>query len=87
MTKSWLLTLRQAVVWLARLLGSEITDANTGERLGRAFLFCWGGRVWVVGLRRPVYPLFRSQRRLTYWRQELGFATHPEPDFPHEARP
>ena len=86
-TKNWRLVLREPFLRLARALGSEITDARTGKNLGRALLFCWGGRIWVIGLQHSVYPLFLPQTRLTYWRQELGFATHPEPDFPHEARP
>ena len=86
-TKKWYLFLREPFLRVARALGTEIVDARTGERLGRAFLFCWAGRVWIVGLQRPVCPVFLPQQRLTYWRQELGFATHPEPDFPHEARP
>lgn len=80
------LILRAWILWLARALGTEIIDARTGERLGRGLVLGWAGRVWVVGLQRPVYPLFLPQTRLTYWRQELGFATHPEPDFPHEAQ-
>ena len=87
MANTWFIFLREPFLWLARALGSEITDARTGERLGRALLFCWRGRVWVIGLQRPVYPLFLPQTRLTYWRQELGFATHPEPDFLHETHP
>lgn len=87
MTKKWRLFLREIFLWTARKLGTEIIDARSGELLGRAFLLCWGGRLWIIGLERPVYPLFLPQKRLTYWRQEMGFATHPEPDFPHEAHP
>ena len=85
--KKYRLFLREIILSLARAVGSEIIDAHTGERLGRALVICWSGRVRVVGLERAVYPLFLPQKRLTYWRQELGFAPHPEPDFPHEAHP
>ncbi len=77
--------LRNLFLRLARWLGSEIIDARTGRPLGRALLIAWRGRAWVIGLEREVRPVFLPQTRLTYWRQELGFATHPEPDFPHEA--
>lgn len=66
-----------------RALGTTITDARTGRRLGRAFIFPWKGTLKVIGLETPVRPVFLPQKRLTYWKQELGFATHPAPDFPH----
>ncbi len=65
-----------------RALGSTIVDAETGVRLGRAFLFCWRGRIKVIGLDTPVRPVFLPQKRLTYWKQELGFTRYPAPDFP-----
>ena len=78
--------MRAALLWVARGFGSEIVDARTGERLGRALLLTWRGRIHAVGLERSVQPIFLPQRRLTYWRQEIGFTTHPEPNYPHEAR-
>lgn len=65
-----------------RACGSTIVDAETGEKLGRAFLFPWRGRIIVIGLEVPVRPVFRPQTRLTYWKQDLGFTVHPPPDFP-----
>ena len=65
-----------------RALGTTITDARTGRRLGRAFIFSWRGTVRIIGLETPVVPVFLPQTRLTYWKQELGFTTHPAPDFP-----
>lgn len=67
---------------LLRALGTTIIDARTGARLGRAFLFPWRGTIRVIGLDVPVVPVFLPQTRLTYWKQELGFTTHPPPDFP-----
>lgn len=66
-----------------RACGTTIVDAETGAPLGRAFLFTWRGTVKVIGLETPVRPVFLPQKRLTYWKQDLGFTTHPPPDFPH----
>lgn len=80
--------LRTAGLALARLLGSTVVDRRTGEPLGRALLFPWRGRIIVIGLGeqiRPVKAVFLPQERLTYWKQEIGFMTLPEPDFASEA--
>ncbi len=71
---------------LARLLGSKLVDTENGRVIGRALLLPWRGRILVLGLSpsQPVRPVFLAQRRLTYWKQELGFTTHPPPDFPRE---
>lgn len=73
---------RAAGLSVLRALGTTIVDAETGVRLGRAFLFPWRGTVKVIGLEVPVRPVFLPQTHLTYWKQELGFTTHPAPDFP-----
>ncbi len=78
------LALRSLVLRLARLLGSPVRDARTGQVLGRALLVPFRGRVHVVGLDASVVPVFLPQHRLTYWKQELGFTVHPPPDFSHE---
>jgi hypothetical protein len=69
---------------LARFFGTEIADANTGERVGKALMIAWRGRIHVIGLERPVKPQFLPQQRLTYWKQEIGFSVYPPPDFPRE---
>ena len=74
--------LRSAALAILRAVGTTIVDARTGIRLGRAFLFTWRGTIRVIGLETPVVPVFLPQTRLTYWKQELGFTTHPAPDFP-----
>jgi hypothetical protein len=69
----------KAAAWF----GSPITDCRTGERLGKAFLVSWRGKVFLLGYRgEPVQPVFQAQKRTNYWKMELGFTTHPEPDFP-----
>ena len=52
--------------------------------LGRALLVPFRGRIHVIGLDANVVPEFAPQERLTYWKQELRFTTHPPPDFSHE---
>ncbi len=86
-TERFKLALRPFVLRAARLLGSPVRDARTGQVLGRALLVPFRGKVHVVGLETPVIPVFSPQDRLTYWKQELGFTAHPPPDFPHEPRP
>jgi len=76
--------LRPLGQWIVRLLGTEIKDQRTGKSLGKALLFPWRGRIVCVGLKNGVLPEFLPQKRLTYWRQELGFATPAEPDFSNE---
>ena len=79
--------IRRIVIALARSVGSKITDEETGEVLGRAFLFPWRGKIAVIGLDAEVKPVFLPQKRLTYWKQDLGFTLHKPADFPHEASP
>lgn len=79
--------LRRFVLALARSVGSQITDAETGRVLGRAFLFPWRGKIAVIGLEAEVKPVFLTQKRLTFWKQDLGFTVQQPPDFPHEASP
>ncbi len=78
---------RRVVITLARRVGSKITDAETGRVLGRAFLFPWRGKIAVIGLDAEVKPVFLPQKRLTFWKQDLGFTVQQPPDFPHEASP
>ena len=79
--------LRRIVLALARSVGSKITDAETGRVLGRALLIPWRGKIAVIGLEAEVRPVFLPQQRLTYWKQDIGFALHPPADFPHEPCP
>jgi hypothetical protein len=85
------LLFRNAAMAIFRLIGSDVVDQRTGKRVGRAFFFGWKGRVIVVGLEGepPLRPIFLPQTRLTYWKQEIGFTSHPHPDFPseHDAPP
>jgi hypothetical protein len=75
---------RSILIAIAHRFGSRIIDSRTGQELGRAFLVPFRGKIHVIGLARPAIPIFLPQARLTYWKQEIGFTTHPKPDFPHE---
>ena len=80
------LRLRNCGVALARRIGTRIVDAKTGEVLGKALILPWRGKIHVIGLEVPVRLVWLPQKRLTYWKQQIGFVTHPPPDFPSEAR-
>ena len=80
--------LRPLFLGLVNLFASDIRDVDTGERIGRALLIPWRGRVLILGAGVAGYalvPKFCSQRRLTYWKAELGFTRHSAPDYPHES--
>lgn len=67
---------------VAQVFASDLRDAVTGERIGRALLIPWRGKIHVIGLDRPLRVQWIPQTRLTYWKQEIGFGTNPPPDFP-----
>ena len=74
-------TFRDVGVWFFRLIGSEIRDCRTGKRLGRGLVFWWGGRLHLLGCDCALVPVPIPQKRLTYWKQSIGFTAHPEVDF------
>jgi len=74
--------LRSIGLAIVHRIGMKIHDAESGRPLGRVLLIPWGGKIRVIGLQLNVRPVFLSQPRLTYWKQELGFTTHPAPDYP-----
>ena len=78
------LKVRAVGLSLVRRFGSPVYDTRTGRRLGRALFIPFRGKLHVIGLEANVRPVFAPQDRLTYWKQELRFTTHPAPDFPHE---
>jgi hypothetical protein len=73
---------RDFAISLVRRFGTLLIDQQTGKPLGRVLLLPWKGKVHVIGLIPAVRPVFVPQKRLTYWKQELGFTAHPPPDFP-----
>jgi|GEM_PF-1898388 len=66
----------------AHTFGVRLKDQRTGESLGRVLIIPFRGKLWIIGLTASVRPEFLPQRRTTYWKQDLGFSTHPDPDFP-----
>ena len=74
---------RDSFVRVARIVGTKIIDQRTGKSLGRALIVPWRGKVHVIGLETAVKVVWLPQKRLTYWKQEIGFATHPPVDFPN----
>jgi hypothetical protein len=87
MKRFLLLKLRGFGLAIARLLGSDLVDSRTGAKIGRALLVPWRGKIHVIGLDEAVKVGFLPQTRLTFWKQEIGFSAHPDPDFSHEPRP
>jgi hypothetical protein len=67
---------------LARIFGSRVTDVQTGKALDKALIIPWRGKIHVIGLKKNIRPMFQPQKRLTYWKQTIGFTVHEPPDFP-----
>jgi len=76
--------MRNVGVRLAQLFGTRIIDQRTGRIIGRAFVVPWRGKIHVIGLDTPARVNWIPQERVTYWKQEIGFETHPPPDYPNE---
>lgn len=69
---------------IARVIGSEIRDNETGEFLGKAILIAINGRLWVIGYtgRKGLRPVPYIRKGIRYWIQEMRFCAAEEPDFP-----
>jgi hypothetical protein len=81
---------RSMLMGIINLFASDIRDVDTGESIGRAVLIPWRGRIFMLGKGIAGYaliPKFCAQRRLTFWKCELGFTRHKAPDYPRELRP
>lgn len=76
------LLVRKIGLAVASRVGTRLIDATTGEDLGRVLVIPGRGKIHMIGLNKPVRPVFCPQKRVTYWKQELGFTLHPAPDFP-----
>lgn len=77
---------RALCAWLVRNFGQKIIDQRTGDTLGKAFLFCWKGRIHLLGYdgKTPLRPVFIKDSQIRYWRQSIGFESHETPDFPRK---
>ncbi len=77
------LKILKLVMGVVDLLASDIKDDVTGLTLGRGLLLGFFGRLYLIGYEgRPLRPRFQVQKRLTYWKQTIGFTAQPVPDFP-----
>ena len=76
--------IRAAGLSIARVFGTRVTDFQTGHPLGRALIIPWRGKIHVIGLEKDIRVIFQPQKRLTYWKQEIVFTTHPSVDFRKE---
>ena len=76
--------IRSTILMIAHAFGARVIDFESGQDLGKALIIPWHGKIHVIGLKAAVRPMFQPQKRLTYWKQEIVFATHPEPDFRNE---
>jgi hypothetical protein len=63
-----------------------LIDERTGEPVAKAVMFCWRGKIYLLGLqgKDQVIPVFLPQKRMTFWKRGIGFSTHAPPDFPRE---
>ena len=73
--------LRAIGLAIVHTFGASIVDYRSGKSLGRALVVPWRGRIHFIGLESAIIPSFLPQKRLTYWKQELGFTVHVPPDF------
>lgn len=78
--------IRGVILKFAHTFGILLKDQRTGEPLGRVLIIPFRGKLWFIGLSASVRPEFLPQTRTTYWKQDLGFSTHPDPDFPRVRR-
>jgi N-acetylglucosaminyldiphosphoundecaprenol N-acetyl-beta-D-mannosaminyltransferase len=83
------LMVRNSFMKVVDLFASEIRDYVTGESLGRGLLFGWGRRANLIGHSGlpPLIPRFLPRKRLTYWKQPIGFTSHPRPDYQRLGNP
>jgi hypothetical protein len=74
--------------WAVRIFGMRLTDAVSGQDLGKYLVLPWRGKVYFIGQdqahEKAFVPVFLPQARVTYWKQTLGFQQHTPPDFPNE---
>lgn len=76
--------LGDVIRFIARIFGTPIRDARTGEKLGKAFFLCWRGKLRVIGYTgtKPLRPVVIPSSRVDYWKLEMGFRSPQEPDYP-----
>ena len=85
-TPNQILQSGKIVRFLSSKFGTLIRDEQSGAVLGNAFIFSFGGRVFVIGYTGtlPLRPVAIPEKKLSYWRIRLGFAAPQNPDFGDE---
>lgn len=64
--------------------GVTLVDQRTGLPIGKVVVIRWKGGLRLIGLDgAAVRPHFLPQQSERYWAQDLGFSSHPAPDFPY----
>ena len=72
---------KRLLLGMARLMGAEVTDERTGEKLGRALCLAGPWGIWMIGLPHAVRMMFLQEKTTRYTKHRIGFATHEEPDY------
>lgn len=80
----WRATLKRILSWITDKIAPVLRDSVTGEVLGRVWVFVWGGKIRVVGLRKPARVAWAPRSEVRYWWHDLEFRTVPEERFPAE---
>jgi|694.fasta_scaffold05981_18 hypothetical protein len=74
--------LKKLLLGIARLMGAEVTDERTGQKLGRALCLAGPWGIWMIGLPHAIRMMFLPEKTTRYTRHRIGFATHEDPDYP-----
>lgn len=74
--------LKKILLWIASRLGAEIVDVRTGKSLGKALCLAGPRGIRMIGLPHAVRMVFLPEDTTRYTNHRVGFATHPEPDYP-----
>ena len=69
--------LQTILLKFCRTFGTKVYDAQSGEMLGRCMMISWKGRMHIIGAESHWVPVPLPQKRMTYWKQEIGFTCHP----------
>jgi hypothetical protein len=80
---------RAAFNLMVELFGATLMDERTRQPVAKAIMICWRGKIYLFGYRGrdQVLPLFLPLKEMNSWKREIGFATHPPPDFPGKSQP
>ena len=70
------------------VFGRKLVDAATGQVLGKALVFFWRGRLYMLGYQGPPLQVeFVAEVPFEYSRRVVGFRKAIVPDFPRTRIP